>query len=151
MKISVGSGSDERILNYLGPGNFFGELAVFLDQRRTATVSVVIDADFWVLRKADLDALLEQYPENALKISHELSRRLTDTIQRPTRDERFSLVSVVGQTPWRLALSLVNLTGKSVVLFDLTGVNLAEQIDGDLPERLSIQQAPPDFVWARSG
>ena len=143
VKISTGSGPDERIISYLGPGNFFGEMALLLDQRRTAHVTVVIDADFWVLCKADLDALLQDYPALALQLTLELSRRLTETIQQPNRQEIYNLIVVAGQEPWRLAVSLARLTRERTILFDLTETNLLKQVNESLPDEVVMLDAAP--------
>jgi NTE family protein len=141
VKIFSGSGATEKIFSYLGPGNFFGEMALLLNQKRSASVAVVIDADLWVLRKSDLDELLEQYPAIALQLSLELSRRLVETMQQPTREEIYNLIAVVGQRPWRLATSLARLTGERVVVYDLTRANLAEQVNEPLPDGVVILEA----------
>lgn len=143
VKISTGAGPDEKIISYLGPGNFFGEMALLLNQRRSATVSVVIDAEFWVLRKANLDELFERYPAIALQMSRELSRRLVDARQQPTREEVYNLIAVAGQQPWRLAVSLARLTHERVVVFDLTETNLIEQANEPLPDEVVILDAMP--------
>lgn len=148
VKISTGSGIDEKIINYLGPGNFFGEMAILLNQRRSANVTVVIDADFWVLRKSDLDELLDEYPTIAIHLSRELSRRLTTTLQQPVRQEKYNLIAVVGRRPWRLAASLSRMTGERVVLFDLTEANLAEQVDVPLPDEVVVLDAMPGLSEA---
>jgi predicted acylesterase/phospholipase RssA/CRP-like cAMP-binding protein len=145
VKISTGSGPDEKIINYLGPGNFFGEMALLLNQRRSANVTVVIDADFWVLRKVDFDTLLEEYPAIALQLSRELSRRLTTTLQTPTREETYNLIAVVGREPWQLAVSLARLTHERIVLFDLTETNLRERINEPLPDEVVPLDAAPDL------
>jgi NTE family protein len=141
VKIFSGSGAMEKIFSYLGPGNFFGEMALLLNQKRSASVSVVIDADFWVLHKSDLDELLEQYPAIALRLSLELSRRLVGMMKQPTQEEIYNLVTLVGQRPWRLAASLSRLTGERVVVYDLTRVNLAEQVDEPLPDGVVLLEA----------
>ena len=143
VRISTGSGPDQKIISYLGPGNFFGEMALLLNQRRSATVTVVIDADFWVLRKVDLDELLKEHPTIAIHLSRELSRRLTTIIQQPTREEIHNLIAVVGHKPWRLAASLTRLTRERVVLFDLTETNLSEQVDERLPDEVVALDAMP--------
>jgi NTE family protein len=145
VKISRGAGADEKIISYLGPGNFFGEMAILLNQRRSAHVTVVIDADFWVLRKGDLEKLLEDYPGIALHISLELSRRLTETTQQPVREEKHDLIAVVGSEPWRLAETLVRLTGQRVVLFDLTQTDLIDKIPDNLPDEVVPLDAAPDL------
>jgi NTE family protein len=142
VKVSVGAGREERILNYLGPGNFFGEMAVLLNQRRTATVTVVIDADLWVLRKTNLSSLLDRYPSAAIQIIEELSRRLTDTIRRPVKRDTYNLVAVVGDEPWELAGALMDLTGEEVALLDLSGADLAQSVKY-LPVALPVESLPP--------
>ncbi len=143
VKISTGSGPDEKVINYLGPGNFFGEMALLLDQRRSANVTVAIDADFWVLRKTDLDELLNDYPTIALQISRELSRRLTGTLQQPIRQEIYNLIAIIGQEPWRLAASLARLTCERVVVFDLTETSLAGRVNESLPDEVVLLDAMP--------
>ncbi|MCS7259484.1 MAG: patatin-like phospholipase family protein [Anaerolineae bacterium] len=142
LKISTGSGTQERVLNYLGPGNFFGEMAVLLNQRRMATVTVVIDADLWALRKADLDSLLEKYPAVALQITEELSRRLTDAIREPVKEHIYTRIAVLGDEPWVLAEALMRLTGERVALLDVSGTNL-EQHSKYLPVELVVESVSP--------
>jgi NTE family protein len=140
VQVSVGSGVQGRIVNYLGPGNFFGELALLLNQKRAATITVVIDADFWVLRKHDLDELLERFPSSAILISRELSRRLTDSLRRPVREERYSPVVVVDEQPWLLAQRLVELTGERVTILNLSGHPLVDGIDVSLPDEVEVSE-----------
>ncbi len=142
VRISTGSGGHERVLNYLGPGNFFGEMAVLLNQRRMATVTVVIDADLWVLRKTDLESLLDKYPAVALQITEELSRRLTDTIKKPVKDDIYTRVAVFGDEPWVLAEALMRLTGERVALLDVSGANLAQH-SKYLPVELAVESVSP--------
>jgi predicted acylesterase/phospholipase RssA/CRP-like cAMP-binding protein len=144
VKVSVTTGKIEKIINYLGPGNFFGEMALLLDQRRTATVTVTIDADLWMLRKVDLDELLVDHPEIVLEITKELSRRLTDVVTENTRRAGYTLTVVVGDEVWRLAESLYKLTGQRVALFDVTGANLTDQIEIQ-NERLVILEGGADL------
>lgn len=124
--ISTGTGQ-ERVINYLGPGNFFGEMALLLNQRRTATVTVTIDADFWVLRKVDMDDLLIDHPEIALQITKELSRRLSDVVTESTRRPGYNLTCVIGSTVCKLAEAIYTITKQKVVVLDVTGQNLVDQ------------------------
>jgi NTE family protein len=142
VKVSLGSGHNERIINYLGPGNFFGEMAVLLNQRRTASVTIVIDADLWVLRKADLNSLLDRYPAAALQFVEELSRRLTDSIKRPVKPATWNRVAVLGDEPWELAAALIALTGEQVALLDLSGADLAQHVKY-LPVTLPVESMSP--------
>ncbi|MFZ5917004.1 MAG: patatin-like phospholipase family protein [Chloroflexota bacterium] len=125
VQVVAGTPEAEKILAYLGPGNFFGELALLLDEPRSATVRVVIDAEVWVLRKPDLETLLEDHPIIALQMSRELSRRLVQTSQMPTRQDEYNLIAAVGASVSSLALSLGRQTGQRVVLYDMGGLALS--------------------------
>jgi len=143
VKVSVVTGAgQEKIINFLGPGNFFGEMALLLNQRRSATVTATIDADLWVLRKADMDELLVDHPEIALQITKELSRRLSDVVAEPNKRPGYNLSVIMGTQPWRIAQSIHQLTQERVVLFDVTGRNLAEQVSPDFQsENLVVLEA----------
>lgn len=125
VSVIVGPGQPEKVVNFLGPGNFFGEMALLLNQRRSATVTVSIDADLWVLHKADMDELLVDYPVIALQITKELSRRLTDVVTENTRRPGHTISAVFGAEAWRLANSIFNITGQRVIVLDVTGTNMA--------------------------
>jgi putative ABC transport system ATP-binding protein len=61
----IGSGQvaiemDGQQVNRLGPGAFFGEVALIRDQPRNATVRALEDARCFVLHKADFQTILQQ-------------------------------------------------------------------------------------------
>jgi predicted acylesterase/phospholipase RssA/CRP-like cAMP-binding protein len=126
VKVVSDMDGEERLFAYLGPGNFFGEMALLLGEPRSATVKVDIDAELWVLHKADMGELLEQYPSIAVTISRELSRRLRETDKQPTRRHEYRVVAVIGERIEDLALSLARQTGEQVLLFDLGGLRRSE-------------------------
>ncbi len=121
VKILTEKGGHEKILAYLGPGNFFGEMALLLTEKRTATVRVVLDVDLLVLRKEDLDEMLRLHPAVAISLTRELGRRLGRTSQATIREE-FNMVAVVGPAAPTLARYLAQVTGEDVFLFDLGGL-----------------------------
>jgi NTE family protein len=129
VSVRQGEGQPEKIINYLGPGNFFGEMALLLDQRRSATLTVTLDAELWALRKADLDEILIEHPEIAVQITRELSRRLSDVVTRVEKRPGLYLVAVLGYGAWRLAEAIYQVTGQRVVLFNITGQDLASHFD----------------------
>ncbi|HXW01542.1 MAG TPA: cyclic nucleotide-binding and patatin-like phospholipase domain-containing protein, partial [Anaerolineae bacterium] len=142
VSVNTGAGQQEKVINYLGPGNFFGEMALILNQRRSATVTVVIDADLWALRKADMDELLADHPEIALQLTRELSRRLSDAVTEVEKRPGYTLVAAFGSEAWRLAEHIHKLTRQRVVLFDATGTNLIEKINPSAQsENLVVLQA----------
>lgn len=140
VQVSVNVQQVEKVVNLLGPGNFFGEMALLLDQRRTATVTVTIDAELWMLRKADMEELLVDHPEIALQLTKELGRRLTDVVTENVRRPGYTITAVFGPEVWRLAESVFKLTRQRVILFDASGTNLAGRAELQ-DDRLVILEA----------
>jgi NTE family protein len=122
VKVVAERGNQEKIFGYLGPGNFFGEMALLLGERRSATARVVIDADLLVLRKDDFDELLEIHPQIALMMSQELGRRLTRSNTAPILREEFNIVAALGTATPTLARNLAQVTGEAVTILDLGGL-----------------------------
>ena len=147
VKVSINTaGGQEKVINYLGPGNFFGEMALLLDQPRSATVTVMIDADLWVLYKADLDELLAEHSEIALQLTRELSQRLSDVVTDVEYRSGYGLTAVFGDQSWRLAGEIYQLTGQRVILLDATGRNISQQVDpGFQNDEFVILEAKPDL------
>ncbi len=75
-------------LTELGPGSFFGEVALFEGGARTATVTATSHVGLLRLERADLMALMEDLPGLAIAICQALSRRvreLTERLQHATK------------------------------------------------------------------
>jgi CRP-like cAMP-binding protein len=56
----------------LGPGDFFGELAILGDGRRTATVTTASPSQVLVLFGTEFRRLQKEYPETAERIESAL-------------------------------------------------------------------------------
>jgi CRP-like cAMP-binding protein len=70
----------ETLLATYSPGDYFGEMALLLeDTPRTADVVATSDTTCVVITQWDLRGLLEGHPELGLKMMSELARRLRDT------------------------------------------------------------------------
>lgn len=69
----------------LGPGDIFGELAIFDEERRSATVEALDDLEVVGILGADMRRMLRQHPDIAVKLLAALSRRLRETNERLTR------------------------------------------------------------------
>jgi hypothetical protein len=66
-------------------GEYFGEMALFEDQLRSATVTAVEDTGLLVLHKREFSETVREFPQVALEICKELSRRIRNlhgTIKR---------------------------------------------------------------------
>ncbi|HEY2005760.1 MAG TPA: Crp/Fnr family transcriptional regulator [Solirubrobacteraceae bacterium] len=69
----------------LGPGEIFGELAIFDEERRSATVEALDDLEVVAILGADMRRMLRLHPDIAVKLLAALSRRLRETNERLTR------------------------------------------------------------------
>jgi CRP/FNR family transcriptional regulator/CRP/FNR family cyclic AMP-dependent transcriptional regulator len=69
-------GAEPLILASLGPGEFFGELALFDQGPRSATVVATEDAETFSLGRADILEIVNRYPEVALAFLASISARL---------------------------------------------------------------------------
>jgi CRP/FNR family transcriptional regulator len=72
-------------LAHFGPGDIFGELAMFDDERRSATVETVEDTDAIAILGGDMRRLLRQHPDISVKLLAALGRRLRETNERLAR------------------------------------------------------------------
>ena len=68
-----------------GPGDIFGELAMFDDERRSATVEAMDELQAFAVMSADMRRLLRSHPEIALKLVVALGRRLRAANERLAR------------------------------------------------------------------
>jgi CRP/FNR family transcriptional regulator, cyclic AMP receptor protein len=74
-EVSVTKDGEE--IRRLGPGDFFGEIAlVYEDARRTATVTATTPLRFFVLTRQSFRSLLERQPEIEEKVMRVLEERL---------------------------------------------------------------------------
>lgn len=78
IRVSAQDGSSVDVAE-LGPGDFFGEMAIFEDAPRSATCVMVDGGRLYRLRKADFFALMEQHPRTAIRI---MSRMVAITTSR---------------------------------------------------------------------
>ena len=74
--LSAGTGLTEQVAS-LGPGDFFGEMALLTGEKRTATVAAIEQVDCYSLAKPDLSVLLSERPTLAEDISAVLTNRQT--------------------------------------------------------------------------
>jgi signal transduction histidine kinase len=76
VRISVKVGqNDQHPLAMIGPGEFFGEMAVFDEEPRSATAAAETDTKTFFLRRERFRQLLMEHPHLALKFAREFSIR----------------------------------------------------------------------------
>ena len=68
-----------------GPGDFFGELAMFDDERRSASVEALDRTEVVGILGGDMRRLLREHPDISVKLLAALGRRLRETNERLAR------------------------------------------------------------------
>jgi CRP/FNR family transcriptional regulator len=79
------SGGRTLTLATFGPGEFFGELALFEDERRSATVEAIEPTDVVAVLGPDMRRLMVEHPGISARLVIALGRRLRETNERLTR------------------------------------------------------------------
>ncbi|HUB73384.1 MAG TPA: Crp/Fnr family transcriptional regulator [Solirubrobacteraceae bacterium] len=84
---AVRSHGDGRTITLatFGPGDFFGELAMFEDERRSATVEAIEPTSAIGVLGPDMRRLMSQHPQIAARLVIALGRRLRETNERLSR------------------------------------------------------------------
>src|ERR671932_1776368 len=72
-------------LAHFGPGDIFGELAMFDDERRSATVETLDALEAIAVAGSDMRRLLREHPDIAVKLVIALGRRLRAANERLAR------------------------------------------------------------------
>ena len=80
-----GSGDKPQVLATLGPGDFFGEMALFEGQARSATVRTLEDTECLAMTGWDFRAELNRDAEIAMAVLETVIRRLRELEERITK------------------------------------------------------------------
>jgi len=75
-----------RLLNYLGPGDFFGEMAIIHNAPRGATVKTVKKTTVIEIQRQAFDNILQTSTSFAVAMTREISRRLRENDQMAVED-----------------------------------------------------------------
>jgi CRP-like cAMP-binding protein len=110
-----------------GPGDIFGELAMFEDERRSATVEAIEPTSVVAVLGPDMRRLIVEHPGISARLVIALGRRLRETNERPTRQSFQTVQSRV-----------------AVVLSELVAQELAEEWEkqSEETERAGAESTP---------
>jgi CRP/FNR family transcriptional regulator len=140
----------ENLLAILGPGEVFGEMALFNPAPRTATATAVSAARLAGLRHDNLRKVIQSTPEVSIQLLRALAQRLSKTNE--------SLADLVfSDVPGRVAKALLDLADRFgrpandglLVAHDLTQEELAQLVGAS---RETVNKALAEFVqrgWIR--
>lgn len=77
VRVTKLQGGDEMVLSELGEGEGFGEMALLIDQPRTATVKALSEVSLLVLNREDFTVLTRSLPALAEKMNKLLTERVS--------------------------------------------------------------------------
>jgi CRP/FNR family transcriptional regulator, cyclic AMP receptor protein len=110
-----------------GPGEIFGELAIFDDESRSATIETLEDTATAAILGGDMRRLLRTHPEIAIKLLAALGRRLRETNERLSRQSFQTVQSRVASALLELVASArAEGGGETDVLITATQSELAQ-------------------------
>jgi CRP-like cAMP-binding protein len=110
-----------------GPGDIFGELAMFDEERRSATVEALEDSQAAAILGPDMRRLLRTHPDIAIKLLRALSHRLRETNERLARQSFQTVQSRVASVLAELVVAARSEgAGEADVLITATQADLAQ-------------------------
>jgi CRP-like cAMP-binding protein len=110
-----------------GPGEIFGELAMFDDERRSATIEAIEETEAIAILGGDMRRLLREHPDIAVKLISALGRRLRETNERLARQSFQTVQSRVASVLSQLvAAAREEGAGAGDVLITSTQADLAQ-------------------------
>ncbi|HUY87623.1 MAG TPA: cyclic nucleotide-binding and patatin-like phospholipase domain-containing protein [Pirellulales bacterium] len=89
------AGAPQRLLEILGPGDHFGDMALLGENVRSATITAAVDSQLLELDRERFNRLLLTAPAFAANLSRVLERRLRLAMTRRRRRERPIVVGMV--------------------------------------------------------
>jgi len=121
--------SDGRTITlaHFGPGDIFGELAMFDDERRSATVETLDDLEALGILGADMRRLLREHPDLSVKLVIALGRRLRAANERLARQSFQTVQSrVAGVLAQLVREAQAEGAGDQDVLVTITQADIAQ-------------------------
>jgi len=110
-----------------GPGDIFGELAMFDNERRSATVETLEATEAIAILGGDMRRLLREHPDIAVKLIAALGRRLRETNERLARQSFQTVQSRVAAVLMQLvSAARAEGAGEGDVLITSTQADLAQ-------------------------
>jgi CRP/FNR family transcriptional regulator len=114
-------------LAHFGPGDIFGELAMFDDERRSATLETLDEVDAIAITGADMRRLLREHPDIAVKLVISLGRRMREANERLTRQSFQTVQSrVAGVLGQLVSQAQTEGAGETDVLVRITQADIAQ-------------------------
>ena len=80
LRISLEEGEQKIDIGTIEPTEFFGEIGLFKEEERTATVKALEESELIAISKKEFKAFLENNPRTGLKVMYKLGEVLSQNI-----------------------------------------------------------------------
>ena len=155
VRVLKDSAGRQRMVTTLGPGDFFGEMAVVTGRPRSATVEVVEDAELLKVPAGKLQAMVAGNGEVAIRLIRHLAERLE-------RANRFIDLLLEDDITARVILAIQDTLDEAegAAAPDITDADLALQLGVDKKEarmglrrleRVGILEVASGYVLVKDG
>ena len=135
----------EYIMNTLGPGDYFGELALLDDDRRSASVRTLEKCSFTIIFKDEFNGVMSRHPNMAQTLIRNLTRRvrkLTENVKS------LALQDVYGRVT-KVLMSLAEPRGEKLYIEErLTQQDIADRVGAsrEMVARILKDLAIGDYI-----
>lgn len=127
VEISVIVGQNvRRVFAQVGPGDFFGEMAVIENKPRSASAAAAKDSVVYFIPNAEMLSLLERLPALALELLREISHRLREFNRRYVQEilqaERLAAIGSFARSIVHDLKNPLNIIGLTAEIMSTAGV-----------------------------
>jgi signal transduction histidine kinase len=123
------SENQRRVLSQVGPGDFFGEMAILDNEPRSATAAAEQESKLAFIPREDMLKALEASPKLALTLMREFSQRMRESnsafIQELLQAERLTLVGRFARSIVHDFKNPLNIIGLSAEMMAMDGASAA--------------------------
>jgi CRP/FNR family transcriptional regulator, anaerobic regulatory protein len=127
----------EQLVRILNPGEYTGELALFKESVHESYAEAMLHTSICMIKREDLQELIEKHPTIALKLLSEFSNRLEESEKQATR---FSTETVETRIAIFLLESLDPDSQSNMITLPMSKKDLASYL-GTTPETISRKLA----------
>jgi len=128
----------EIILNILKSGDFFGEMAVFDQMPRSATIVAEEDCEFLIISQENIKDLIRRNPQIAFKLLSDMSRRVREADEQIGSLANLDAKGRVAQTLLKLSKEADMITDEGYQVFPRPPTKNIAAMSGTSHETVSL-------------
>ncbi len=142
----TGKAGDEIIVAELGPGDFFGHLAILTDVHREVNVEAIEETTLTILSKDRFDEILREYSQISFAFAKQMSQYLARniTVIKKKSDHSFRVI----RSTWVDYLFIFALSLLCGIIFNYSNPNGIALMPNILPDK-AIPRAEPSTAIAK--